>query len=76
MEAVRINKFLMVFLIIGAAAVWIPDAAGQRHNEWQKLPKMVLQECVTAERSVEHNPLSRISNDFLVISWLIRTRFR
>jgi hypothetical protein len=68
MEAVRIYKFLMVFLIIGAAAVWIPDAAGQRHHEWQKLPKMVFQECVTAERSVEHNPLSRISNDFLVIT--------
>jgi hypothetical protein len=68
MEAVRIYKFLLVFLIIGAAAVCIPDAAGQRHNEWQKLPKLVFQECVTAERSVQHNPLSRITNDFLVIT--------
>jgi hypothetical protein len=68
MGAVRIYKFLMVFLIIGAAAVWIPEAGGEKHDQWQKVPKMVLQECVTAERSVEHNPLSRISNDFLVIT--------
>jgi hypothetical protein len=68
MNTVRIYKYLMAILIIGTAAVWIPDAGGQKHNEWRKLPKLVFQECITAKRWVQNNPFSGISNDFLVIT--------
>jgi hypothetical protein len=70
MKIVSIFKLFTAILAVGVAVgfVWTPRASSQTRKEWQQLPKLVFQNCVTAERSVQSNPLSGISNDFLVIT--------
>jgi len=68
MKTSIIHKFLMAILIFGVVAAWNTNAAALKHKEWQKLPKLLLQECIAAEREVQHNPLSKLSNDLLVIT--------
>jgi hypothetical protein len=70
MKTVSTYKFLLAILAIGAvvAAVWTSEASGRTPKEWQPLPKLVYQECITAERSVQANPFSGISDDFVVVT--------
>lgn len=55
-------------LVVAAAALGALPASAAQQGAWPQLPKLVLQRCIAAKQSVDHNPFSTLSNDFFVIT--------
>jgi len=63
-----IYKLVLAFFVIGTSACFELSAEDSTGKEWPTMPDLVLQDCIPAEQSVTHNPFSKITNDYLIIT--------
>jgi hypothetical protein len=68
MKKACLYKILTGVWVIGAACLWALPANGAQQQAWPQPPNLVLQRCIAAKQSVNHNPFSTFSNDFFVIT--------
>ncbi|MFZ7125824.1 MAG: hypothetical protein ACOWWM_06685 [Desulfobacterales bacterium] len=61
-------KCLVLMVTIGFVFFSAFRAMATVRSGWPQLPDIVLHECVTAEQTVEPNPMSMLENDFLMIT--------